>query len=156
MKRVNLETLEKDAHLSSYAQLCEYIYHEIETGHLKPVKARGTNGKKPALYREYHILEPGSGQDPYRLYEEELNYQMSTKISTDYYLRHLDQYKKRPCLGIKAKCLSARPKRFRPYAHHLQKRTQLSNMGPGKIPAGRTREKNIKPLRRSPVPAFVL
>lgn len=94
MKRINLETLEKDAHLSSYAQLCEYIYHEIETGHLKPVKARGTNGKKPALYREYHLLEPGSGQDPYRLYEEELNYQMSTKISTDYYLRHLDQYKK--------------------------------------------------------------
>lgn len=94
MKRVNLETLEKTAHLPTYAQLCEYIYHEIKTGHLKPIKSCGTNGKKPALYREYRILEPDNRQDLYRMYAEELNYQMSTKISADYYLRHLDQYEK--------------------------------------------------------------
>lgn len=55
------------------------------------MKASKTNGKKPALYEEYWILEKKKETD-YRAYEDELNYTMSTSISVDYYLRHLEQY----------------------------------------------------------------
>lgn len=91
MKRVALEQLNKKIHASSYHELCTYIYAQVEKGCLKPVRASKTNGKKPALYREYWVIE----QKPdYRVYEEELAYQMSTLIRTDYYLRNMEQYVK--------------------------------------------------------------
>lgn len=89
MKRISLEELEKKARHPDYAQFCAYIYAQVESGKLKPVKASKTNGKKPALYREYWVAEP---EADYSAYEEELKYQMSTKICVDYYLRHLKQY----------------------------------------------------------------
>lgn len=93
MKRIKLEEIQKKQRTESYIQLCSYIYEQIETGSLKPVKASKTNGKKPALYHEYWIIETDT-KDSFdtELYEEELKYRMSTKISSDYYLRHLDQY----------------------------------------------------------------
>ncbi len=93
MKRVKLEDIEREQKAESYEQLCNYIYEQIENGSLKPVKASKTNGKKPALYYEYWIIntESDDGFD-FELYEEELKYRMSTKISVDYYLRHLKQY----------------------------------------------------------------
>lgn len=91
MKRVTLEQLSQYAHASSYRDLVSYIYGQVEMGSLKPVRASKTNGKKPALYREYWLLEQKAD---YRAYEQELSYQMSTLIHTDYYLRHLEQYAK--------------------------------------------------------------
>ena len=89
MKRITLEELEKKAHAVSYGQLCTYVYTQVENNLLKPVKASKTNGKKPALYREYWVVEQPAD---YSLYVEELQYHMSTKISVDYYMRHMEQY----------------------------------------------------------------
>lgn len=89
MKRITLEELEKQIHAESYGQLCGYVYAQIENGSLKPIKASKTNGKKPALHREYWLIEPPAD---YSSYEEELKYHMSTKISVDYYMRHMEQY----------------------------------------------------------------
>ena len=91
MKRVTLDKIEHKLRAESYEQLCIYIYEQIEQGRLKPVKASKTNGKKPALYYEYWITDIDQDTD-FSVYEEELKYKMSTKISVDYYLRHLDQY----------------------------------------------------------------
>lgn len=91
MKRITLDEIEHNLHAGSYEQLCIYIYEQIQYGTLKPVKASKTNGKKPALYYEYWITDTNMDVD-YSAYEEELKYKMSTKISVDYYLRHLDQY----------------------------------------------------------------
>lgn len=91
MKRISIEEIEKKHHYDSYEQLCSYIYAQIENNKLKPVKASKTNGKKPALYRQYWIIET---EEDYSSYEEELKYAMSTKISVDYYMRHIDQYVK--------------------------------------------------------------
>lgn len=91
MKRITLDEIEHKLHAESYEQLCIYIYKQIERGSLKPVKASKTNGKKPALYHEYWITNTDKNTD-YSAYEEELKYKMSTKISVDYYLRHLGQY----------------------------------------------------------------
>ena len=91
MKRISLNEIEQNMQAESYEQLCIYIYTQIENGRLKPVKASKTNGKRPALYREYWIIdaEPRTSD---QVYKEELKYKMSMQISTDYYLRHLPQY----------------------------------------------------------------
>lgn len=98
MKRTTLDQIEQKLHAETYEQLCIYIYAQVENGSLKPVKASGTNGKKPALYREYWIKDGQSGTcltaDAISSYKEELQYKMNTKISPDYYLRHPDQYSK--------------------------------------------------------------
>lgn len=91
MKRITLDEIEHNLQAESYEQLCIYIYEQIQHGALKPVKASKTNGKKPALYHEYWITDTDMDID-YSAYEEELKYKMSTQISVDYYLRHLDQY----------------------------------------------------------------
>uniref|UniRef100_N2ADH7 Wadjet protein JetD C-terminal domain-containing protein n=1 Tax=Eubacterium plexicaudatum ASF492 TaxID=1235802 RepID=N2ADH7_9FIRM len=91
MKRISLHEIEQKLHAETYEQLCAYLYRQIENGCLKPVKASGLNGKKPALYQEYRVVDSDTDTD-YHQYEEELNYQMSTHISIDYYLRHLPQY----------------------------------------------------------------
>lgn len=91
MKRISLNEIEQKMQAESYEQLCIYIYKQIENGRLKPVKASKTNGKKPALYHEYWMIDTDVHTD-YQVYEEELKYKMSMRISTDYYLRHLPQY----------------------------------------------------------------
>lgn len=91
MKRITLDEIERKQHAESYEQLCIYIYEQIGSSRLKPVKASGTNGKKPALYQEYWVADTGQSMD-YSAYEEELKYKLSTKISVDYYLRHMEQY----------------------------------------------------------------
>lgn len=89
MKRITLAQMEKNRRAATYAQLCQYVCAQIEAGHLKPLKASGLNGKKPALYNEYWIVEP---EPDYGVYEEELKYRTSPKISLDYYIKHLAQY----------------------------------------------------------------
>lgn len=57
MKRVTLEEL-LYSHLDmSYEQQYSYIINLIETGRVKPIVTSGTNGKKPALYRRYWVIE---------------------------------------------------------------------------------------------------
>lgn len=89
MKRILLDEIERKLHEESYEQLCKYVYRQVESGCLKPVKASGLNGKKPALYQQYWVADTDVD---YSEYEEELKYKMSMQISVDYYLRHLAQY----------------------------------------------------------------
>lgn len=74
---------------TTYDQQYDYIMKLIEENKIKPLKASGTNGKSPALYREYWVL---SEKKDYRHLEEELKYQMVPLISIDYYLSHLSVY----------------------------------------------------------------
>ena len=91
MKRISLETLIHSRQNLSYQEQYEYVCKLLQEEKIKPVKASRTNGKKPALYREYWILEE---QKDYSVYIEELKYTLSTKISIDYYLAHPDIYEK--------------------------------------------------------------
>ena len=91
MKRISLETLIHSRQNLSYQEQYEYVCKLLQEEKIKPVKASRTNGKKPALYREYWILEE---QKDYSVYIEELKYTLSTKISVDYYLAHPDIYEK--------------------------------------------------------------
>ncbi len=89
MKRVSLEQLLKSYANENYAQQCRHICGLLDSGRIRPVKASGTNGKSPALYREYWVTEEKKNYDHLR---EELKYQLVPLISVDYYLTHLEIY----------------------------------------------------------------
>ena len=57
MKRVSLEALTQSCRDSPYEDQCKYVLKLISDGRVKPLKASGTNGKHPALYREYWLIE---------------------------------------------------------------------------------------------------
>lgn len=64
MKRITLTELLGSMKSREYSQQYTEIMALIDQGKLRPVKASGINGKKPALYREYWITEPqGRGSE---------------------------------------------------------------------------------------------
>ncbi len=91
VKRISLgellKTCKEEAYECQYRCICGYL----EAGKIKPLKASGTNGKKPALYREYWLIEP---KKDYSKLEEELKYQLAPSISVDYYLSHVENYER--------------------------------------------------------------
>lgn len=89
MKKIKLDELAATYKLSEYRELYAKVIELIDSQKIKPVKASGINGKSPALYREYRIIE--EKQDITR-YMEELSYHIVPAISTDYYRSHIDQY----------------------------------------------------------------
>ena len=89
MKRISLDKLLGIRQKDSYQEQYEYIRTLLEEEKIKPVLASKTNGKKPALYREYWVLEQ---KKDYSSYIEEIQYGLSTLISVDYYLAHPDIY----------------------------------------------------------------
>lgn len=91
MKRIPLEKIESQYRINSYQELYRKVLELIEKEEIRPVKAAGTNGKKPALYKEYWLMETIEDTS---LLLEELSYLYVPSISTDYYLKHLEQYQK--------------------------------------------------------------
>lgn len=89
MKKILLEKLLENCKEQEYQKQYEYIMNLLEEMKIKPVKASRLNGKSPALYREYWILEDSRD---YGEYIEELRYDIVPDISVDYYLRHLESY----------------------------------------------------------------
>lgn len=89
MKRITLELLIKQHPSNTYEQQYQRILKLIEDGKLKPVKASGVNGKKPALYREYWILEE---KPDYSVWLDELKYSLHPAVFIDYYLSHPEIY----------------------------------------------------------------
>ena len=89
MKKINLDNLAAKYRITDYKELYTKVITLIGSQKIKPVKASGINGKSPALYREYWVIE--EKQDVSR-YVNELNYEIVPVISTDYYQSHIDQY----------------------------------------------------------------
>lgn len=91
MKRISLEELLKSHIRNSYEQQYQFVINLLEQKKIKPVRSSGTNGKSPALYRSYWIIE---AKKDYSALEEELKYRLHPMISVDYYLSHLENYEK--------------------------------------------------------------
>lgn len=90
MKRICLDDIESQYKIQSYKELYKKVLTLIQHNELKPVKASGKNGKKPALYSEYWIIEEPEDNSKYI---EELSYLFVPMISTHYYLNHIQQYR---------------------------------------------------------------
>lgn len=110
-KRILLEELVRPSLFSDYTQQYQHIMKLLEDGTIKPLKASGKNGKTPALYREYWLVEKPRD---YRELEEELKYGLSPMISIDYYLSHLEAYEKdRPWVQKLSRYLEEKKDRLR-------------------------------------------
>lgn len=90
MKGISLEDLLASKQQSSYMQQYDYIMELLEAGKIKPVKASKKNGKKPALYQRYWLLDE---EEDYEELLEELRYHLLPAISIDYYLAHPKVYR---------------------------------------------------------------
>lgn len=90
MKRITLEEIELKYKLDNYQALYNKVIALIDEEKIKPVKASKLNGKKPALYKAYWIIEE---REDNSVYIEELSYKYAPCISTDYYLNHIKEYK---------------------------------------------------------------
>ena len=90
-KKVSFDELLAGKSFSDYTREAAYVLDLIENGRVKPIKASGTNGKKPAMYKEYRLIEPSKD---YSGLLEELRYLPAPEIQIDYYLRHPDIYER--------------------------------------------------------------
>lgn len=88
-KRIELATIEQHYELFVYQELYQFIQQALQHGYLEPVKASGSNGKKPALYKKYHIITKIENEEEFR---QELLFSLSPLLKNDYYLNHLKQY----------------------------------------------------------------
>lgn len=96
MKRISLDEIETKYRIKDYQALYDKVISLIQEETIKPVVASGKNGKKPALYKEYWVID--KTEDNSQLVEE-LLYSYVPAISTDYYVKHISQYQEdRPWL----------------------------------------------------------
>lgn len=89
-KFIEIDEIEKIYKTEAYDDLCRIVAELIKQEEILPVKNSGWNGKRPALYKKYRILE--KDEDNTELFNE-INYKLSTKLSIEYYKNHLDKYK---------------------------------------------------------------
>lgn len=89
MKKISLDDIFIKYPDLTYGEMYSHIRAQLDAGVLKPVKASGTNGKKPALYRKYWVVET---PEDHSALEEELKYGLHPRISLDYYFAHLKDY----------------------------------------------------------------
>lgn len=90
-KRVSLEDIKIIYKLENYTELVKCVKDLIEDGKIKPVIASKTNGKKPALFNDYHVLKK---KKDYSEYIEELKFRLSPSIFNGYYLNNIERYEK--------------------------------------------------------------
>lgn len=91
MKRIPLEQLLQESKKETYADQYRYVCDLIAGQKIKEVKTSPLNGKTPALHTGYWLLEeaPDYGKEV-----EELKFQTTPAIRTDYYLKHPDVYRR--------------------------------------------------------------
>lgn len=88
-KTITYDELIKGKGFGDYAEETEYILGLIEAGRISPVKASGTNGKKPAMFCRYHLLEEKCDHSGLL---DEVRFRLSPRISPDHYLKHPEVY----------------------------------------------------------------
>jgi len=91
MKKISLEQLLEESGLENYPDQYRYVCSKIQEHKLLPVKSSSLNGKKPALHLSYWLVEEAPDDQEQ---EEELKFQMSPMIRTDYYLKHPEVFRR--------------------------------------------------------------
>lgn len=89
--KVDLEELSKYFNIDDYLKLYTIIMALIEENKIKPVKASGLNGKKPALYNKYHLTKDKEDNSEFI---KEISSHLNIVLDKSYYLKNLDKYKR--------------------------------------------------------------
>lgn len=89
-KKITIEEIEKLYKVSTYNDLYILVLKLIENNEIEPIKSSGGNGKKPALFTGYRIVEE---EEDNSFYFEELDYRISSKFDISYYKKNINKYK---------------------------------------------------------------
>lgn len=89
--KTTYDALIKRKQFKNYQEEYDYLKKLIDTGKISPIKASGTNGKRPAMYRGFWVFEE---EEDYSEYIDELKYKLSANINPEFYLKHPDVYDK--------------------------------------------------------------
>lgn len=89
-KKITLDEISRVYKLKNYHSLVDFIMDKIEVGLIEPIRNSGTNGKTPALYNRYRIIQLEVDN---RDYENELLFQLHSSLKIDYYLKNINKYK---------------------------------------------------------------
>ena len=89
-KKITLDEISKEYKLKNYHSLANFIMDKIEGGCIEPIRNSGTNGKTPALYNRYRIID---SEVDNREYVNELQFNLHSSLKIDYYLKNIDKYK---------------------------------------------------------------
>lgn len=92
--RISLEDIEKFYRINDYQNLYEVVIDLINSNKIIPIKRSELNGKRPSLYKNYKLVNNSNEEQKlrYNKYENEIKYGLNTKLSIDYYIKHLDKY----------------------------------------------------------------
>lgn len=89
-KKITLEEIEKIYKVCTYSDLYNLISKLIEDNEIQAIKSSGGNGKKPALYKKYKIVEEVEDNS---FYMEELDYKILSRFDISYYKKNINRYK---------------------------------------------------------------
>ncbi|MGG7144138.1 Wadjet anti-phage system protein JetD domain-containing protein [Clostridium nigeriense] len=89
-KKITIEEIEKTYKVNTYNDLYNLVSKLIENNEIEAIKSSGGNGKKPALYKRYKIVEK---EEDNSLYIEELDYKILSKFNISYYKKNINKYK---------------------------------------------------------------
>ncbi len=89
--KTTYDALIKGKQFKNYQEEYDFLKNLIDTGKISPIKASGTNGKKPAMYRGFWVFEE---EADYSEYLDELKYKLSAHINPEFYLKHPEVYDK--------------------------------------------------------------
>lgn len=89
-KKITIEEIERLYKVSTYNDLYILVLKLIEDNEIEPIKSRGGNGKKPALYKGYRIVQE---EEDNSFYIEELDYRILSKFDISYYKKYINKYK---------------------------------------------------------------
>lgn len=88
--KIDLEDIKKFYKIYDYMELYELVVKLIDEGDITPVKSSERNGKSPALHKRYKVVQKNPDNSEYI---NELNYNISSYLNTDYYRNNIEKYK---------------------------------------------------------------
>lgn len=88
-KRIELDELEKLFKIDTYCDLYVKVNELISANKIKPIISSGQNGKSPALYKRYKIVDI---KEESKELVEEIEYKLISKFNIEYYRNHLEKY----------------------------------------------------------------
>ncbi|MBD7912480.1 Wadjet anti-phage system protein JetD domain-containing protein [Clostridium cibarium] len=89
-KKITLDEIKDTYNIKEYLELYKLINRLIEENEIEPIEASGGNGKKPALYSRYKLIEKEKDNSEFI---DELNFKIYSKLDISYYKSNLDKYK---------------------------------------------------------------
>lgn len=87
---ITLDEIQNFYKINDYDILYKTVNELIDDEKLNPVKASGSNGRNPEMYKKYRIIRK---EEDFSSYLDEINFKLCAEFDVSYYKKHLNKYK---------------------------------------------------------------